>query len=289
MKKLYAEITNVCNLRCSFCPPSARAGEFISVDRFRVLLERIAGKAELLYFHLKGEPLLHPEIGTLLDLAGEAGFAVAVTTNGTPLPRRAEELIGKTALRRLNVSLHALPEAGAANGADAAERLDEILEAVERLRAADPARASLKTVSLRLWNRSDEAETDALAAGIERRFALEPGTLSARLAGSRGVLLRSGLSVHPAERFQWPSLGGADRGERGFCRGLRDQAGILVDGTVVPCCLDGEGDIPLGNIYEATWEEIMASPRARALRDGFSERRVVESLCRTCGFRTRFD
>lgn len=286
MRKLYAEITNVCNLRCSFCPPSARTGKFISADRFRTLLERVRGKTELLYFHLKGEPLLHPELGTLLDLAGEAGFSVAITTNGTPLPRRAEELIGKRALRRLNVSLHALPET--ADGSDAAGLLDSILAAVELLRNADGGRAALQTVSLRLWNRTDAAETGPIASGIERRFGLEAGALLSRLDGARGVLLRSGLSVHPAERFEWPRLGGPDRGGRGFCRGLRDQAGILVDGTVVPCCLDGEGDVPLGNIYESTWEEIMASPRARALRDGFSERRVVEPLCRACGYRERF-
>jgi len=303
MKKLYVEITNACNLRCSFCPPTTRPPEFLSAERFERLLARVGGKAELLYFHLKGEPLLHPELGRLLDLAAAAGFPVAVTTNGTLLPERLEDLAEKPALARLNISLHSLPEAACAepDRAAAAGMLESILGAAAELRRRDPERRTLKTISLRLWNRGDEAETGGLLTGIERFFALPEGSLAAALANERGTLVAPGLSVHPAERFDWPRLeaeGGqssdgvaaGDRtSARGYCRGLRDQAGILVDGTVVPCCLDGEGDVALGNIYASSWEDIMASPRSSALKEGFSERRVVEPLCRTCGYRKRFD
>ena len=69
---------------------------------------------------------------------------------------------------------------------------------------------------------------------------------------------------------------------------LRDQAAVLCDGAVVPCCLDHEGDIPLGNLLERNLEEILDTPRARALVRGFSEGRPPEALCRRCGFATRF-
>lgn len=295
MKNIYVEITNVCNLDCSFCPPTARAPEFISADRFRLLLSRIRGKAENLYFHLKGEPLLHPDLGELVDLAGDAGFDVMITTNGSLLSARLPELTGRPALRRLNVSLHSLEDAGSDRAAAA---LDDVLKAVSALRGSDPERQNLSVISLRLWNRTDQEQTDLLLAGIERHFGLTAGSLEAALAKQegKGVVVSSGISVHPAERFSWPSLRGTEHaGEsedlgfcRGFCRALRDQAGILADGTVVPCCLDGEGDMALGNVYETAWDDIVNSPRARALRDGFSERRVVEPLCRTCGYRTRF-
>ena len=291
MKKIYVEITNACNLRCSFCPESARKIEFVSADRFRLLLSRIRGKAESLYFHLKGEPLLHPDLGELVDLAGDAGFAVMITTNGSLLSRRLPDLVGKRALRRLNVSLHSLEDASSDRAAAA---LDDVLQAVSALRGSDPERRNLPVISLRLWNRTDQEQTSLLLAGVERHFGLTVGSLEAALAkqAGKGVVVRSGVSVHPAERFSWPSLRGTEHAgetdDRGFCRALRDQAGILADGTVVPCCLDGEGDMALGNVYETAWDDIVNSPRARALRDGFSERRVVEPLCRTCGYRTRF-
>ena len=73
-----------------------------------------------------------------------------------------------------------------------------------------------------------------------------------------------------------------------FCLGLREQAAVLCDGTVVPCCLDHEGDIPLGNLLEQSLEEILSAPRAAALLRGFSDGKPSEELCRRCGFATRF-
>jgi hypothetical protein len=305
LDKIYAEITNACNLRCSFCPSTVRRRESISPDRFALLLSRIKGAAKSLYFHVKGEPLLHPNLPKLIDLAGDAGYDVLITTNGSLLPNRLRDLAGRRALRRLNVSLHSLEESG--NGAEAA--LEDILAAVSVLRESDPERKSLSTISLRLWNRDDREQTDRLIAGIERHFSLSAGALVQSLSeqGGRGVVVRSGISVHPADRFDWPdpaaaaadpARGGESGGYcsgnslgacRGYCRALHDQAGILVDGTVVPCCLDGDGVIDLGNVYETPWEEIMNGSRARALRDGFSRRRVVEPLCRSCGYRKRFE
>ncbi len=82
---------------------------------------------------------------------------------------------------------------------------------------------------------------------------------------------------------------GEDLGEQGFCMGLRDQIAVLSDGTVVPCCLDHEGDIALGNLFTSPLSEILASQRARALYDGFSRRLATEPLCRRCAYRVRFD
>lgn len=204
----------------------------------------------------------------------------------------------------MNVSVHSLE---ALDEADREAALRDILDAVERLRASDPDQLSLKVVSLRLWNRTadsgdDPLVADPLIAALEARFGLPPDSLAGRLAGARGATLRPGISVHPAQRFAWPDPAAAAPAapRRGFCRGfcngrisgfcraLRDQAGILADGTVVPCCLDGEGIIDLGNIYRESWADIMGSPRARSLYDGFSRREVVEPLCETCGYRTRF-
>ena len=79
----------------------------------------------------------------------------------------------------------------------------------------------------------------------------------------------------------------AETGTR-FCLGLREQIAVLCDGTAVPCCLDHEGDVPLGNLLEQSLEEILAGPRARELVRGFSEGRPSEELCRRCGFAPRF-
>ena len=94
--------------------------------------------------------------------------------------------------------------------------------------------------------------------------------------------------MEPGEKFDWPDMGAENRGEDCFCYGLRDQIGVLCDGTVVPCCLDHEGDAALGNLFRSSLEEILSSERARAIRDGFSRRVAVEELCQRCGYARRF-
>ena len=90
------------------------------------------------------------------------------------------------------------------------------------------------------------------------------------------------------DKFDWPDLAAPDGGEGVFCHGLRDQLGILCDGSVVPCCLDHEGDITLGNLFTQSMEEILESPRAKAIYEGFSQRKAAEELCRKCGYARRF-
>jgi MoaA/NifB/PqqE/SkfB family radical SAM enzyme len=294
LDKIYLEITSACNLSCAFCPATTRIPEFMSVERFSLVMQKIRGRADALYFHLKGEPLLHPELPRLLDIAEESGFPVILTTNGTLLDERVRELEGRRNLVRLNVSLQSLscfPEA------ERQKKIDGILEAVERLNAARLGESSGHRApflaSLRLWTRDSASETEFACGAIERHFSLSPGSVSGALlspsAGRKnGAVIQPGIAVHAADTFEWPSLSAPDYGERGFCRALRDQAGILVDGTVVPCCLDGDGILALGNIFGQSWEEILEGQRARAIYKAFSDRTISEPLCRRCGYRTRF-
>ena len=54
------------------------------------------------------------------------------------------------------------------------------------------------------------------------------------------------IFINQDYEFQWPALHEEEDDGKGFCHGLRNQAGILANGTVIPCCLDGEGVINLG-------------------------------------------
>jgi radical SAM protein with 4Fe4S-binding SPASM domain len=254
--------------------------------RFTEILDKIRGKAKTLYFHIKGEPLLHPELSAFLDIAESRGFSVRLTTNGTLLAEWESRLRGKKNLDRLNVSLHSLAQYPPSRQDKIAR---EILAAADALREANRAVNPRFLVSLRLWTKDQTAETEKIAGILEGYFQLETGSVLSRLAGKNGMIIRENMTIHSAETFVWPSLGGTDFGPEGFCHGLRDQAGILADGTVVPCCLDGEGDIALGNILTEDWDSIMESPRARALYKSFGDRKIEEPLCRRCGYRVRFN
>ncbi len=285
-KKIYVEITNRCNLACSFCHRSARPKGFMAPAFFAQVLARVRPHTDHLSLHVLGEPLLHPDLGTLLALCADQGLRVNLTTNGTLLPSSRELLLASPALRQVNVSLHSFEEQ------QAGPALESYLAGV----LAFVRRASRETglrVSLRLWNAvaGEEAghlrRNHPILAELERFFELA-SPLADALTPSHGLCLAPRVYLSQAARFTWPHAPGPEQGERGRCRGLRDHVAILVDGTVVPCCLDGEGDVALGNILARSLAEILAGPRAEAMRQGFARHRLVEPLCRRCTFRQRF-
>ena len=139
-------------------------------------------------------------------------------------------------------------------------------------------------VVYRLWNRGGEDEkNEEILSAMARAFP-EPWVTE-----RRGIRIAHRVYLEYGEKFDWPDLSVEDGGKELFCYGLRDQIGVLCDGTVVPCCLDHEGDIALGNLLHQSMEEILSSPRALALYDGFSQREAVEPLCRRCGYARRFE
>ena len=280
LKKVYLEITNVCNLRCDFCPGTRRPQGFLSPEDFSVLAQKLRPHTEYLYLHLMGEPLLHPQLPQLLDLAAGLGFQVNLTTNGTLLPQRASLLCQSPAVRKVSVSLHSFE--GNEGQGQLLPYLDGCIAFARRAAQAG------KRCALRLWNLDGETTQGANSCNDVILRRLEETFPRPWKEGWQGTTLAPRVYLEWGERFEWPDLNADDQGQSGFCQGLRDHVGVLWDGTVVPCCLDHEGDIPLGNLYDGSLEDILSSPRARAIYNGFSQGRAAEALCRRCGYRRRF-
>lgn len=283
---MYIEITSVCNLACSFCPPTSRKANIIKLDAFNNILDQIKPHTKYIYLHVKGEPLLHPRIDELLDAAHAKGFKVNITTNGTLINKNREKLLGKPALRQMNFSLHSFDGHEGSTNRD--KYLTDIISFV-RLAAEQNV-----LISFRLWNLQKEDATDEEKRRnretleiLEKEFNLDYKIEEKVVPGS-GVKIADRIYLNQDYEFEWPSLLAPEDEGKGFCHALRSQAAILVDGTVVPCCLDGEGVINLGNINEKPFSEIVESERANNLYDGFSRREAVEEMCRKCGYRKRF-
>ena len=273
-KRAYVEITNVCNLHCSFCPGTRREKRFLPPEEFRIISGKLRPCTDYLYLHVMGEPLLHPQLEEILRIAGELGFRVCITTNGTLLPEKGT-LLHCPCIHKVSVSLHSF-EGNA--GGDMREYLNGVWDFVQNA-------SSLS--ALRLWNAGGaEQRNGEILAFLSEKLGTDVSSLPVDPAGNRQLGER--LYLESAEKFDWPELSGPER-QTQFCHGLRQQIAVLCDGTVVPCCLDHEGDIPLGNLLRQSPEEILSSPRAAALCQGFSCRRPTEELCRRCGYATRFN
>jgi MoaA/NifB/PqqE/SkfB family radical SAM enzyme len=272
--KIYLEISNVCNLSCAFCPGTKRAKHIMTEAEFSALVPKLRPYADYLYFHLMGEPLLHPNLEKFLEIAEEHGFKVILTTNGTLLKRQQEILLNAPALHKVNISLHAFE----AN--DLAVPFEEYLNDCF---AFGKAAEGNKLVVYRLWNNGGADALNQKILDTMRAFFAEPWT-----DNRQGKRIGERIFLEYGDKFDWPDLSAPKGSDRVFCYGLRDQIGVLCDGTAVPCCLDHDGDIALGNLFEEDMDSILAKPRAQSIYNGFTKKEAAEELCRRCGYARRF-
>lgn len=272
-KKVYLEISNVCNLACSFCPGTNRKPMIMQEQQFTNALTKLRPWTDFLYFHLMGEPLCHPHLARYLQMAVAAGFKVIITTNGTLLGKCGDILLDN-GVHKVNVSLHAFE----AN--DLAVPFSEYIDGCVKFGKKAEGKA---IVCYRLWNNGGNDElNDQILTQLHSAYHSE------WVQETRGIRMGQKVYLEFGDRFDWPDLAAEDQGANMFCYGLRDQLGVLCDGTVVPCCLDRDGMIALGNLFEEDLDQILASPRAQALYEGFSCGNASEELCRKCGFARRF-
>ena len=273
-RKVYLEISNVCNLRCSFCPGTKRTARAMQPEEFRRLMPKLQPYTDFLYFHLMGEPLCHPHLEEYLRVAESFGFRVILTTNGTLLQKQQDVLLGAPALHKINISLHAFE----ANDTDI--DFNAYLQSCFQFGKLAEGKV---LITYRLWNQGGlDGLNPAITETMRRYFDGE------WIRERRGIRIGNRIYLEFGDKFDWPDLTAADQGDRVFCYGLRDQIGILCDGTVVPCCLDHEGDIALGNLFTQELDEILMSRRAQEIYNGFSDRTAIEELCRKCGYARRF-
>lgn len=255
-KKIYVEITNICNMSCKFCVPHHRPAREMSKAEFSHVLNEISPYGRYIYLHVKGEPLAHKNVDFLIEEAFEKGFFVCLTTNGTLLLEHKKIF---RLLRQINLSLHATDD----------------YDLVRELKKEENI-----NISLRIWNGENRERTLRF---LEDEFAV---LLSRR---ERRQTIRKNIFLSIEEPFEWVSVSDKREETDGYCLGLKQQIAILANGTVTACCLDHEGDINLGNIFAQPFGEIINSERAKKITEGFKSRRAIEQLCGKCTFKKRFD
>ena len=277
--RAYVEITNVCNLACDFCPGTAREKGFMTPESFALLAGKLRPYTDYLYLHVMGEPLLHPQLADILRICGELGYRVCITTNGTLLAEKLTLLRDCPALHKVSVSLHSFEGNGRTDGLEG-----YVAQAAESGRALAAAGV---ICALRLWNQGGaDTENSRIIRTLGDVMKKDITSLPTDRVGNRR--LAENLFLEEGERFDWPHPD-REEGNTQFCYGLRRQLAVLWDGTVTPCCLDSEGRLALGNLLTQELDDILAAPRAQAIRRGFDARRPAEALCRRCGYAARFN
>ncbi len=274
-KKIYVEITNICNLSCSFCLNNKREKKFMNVSDFSHIIDEIKPYTDYIYLHVKGEPLLNPNLNVFLDICDNSNIAVNITTNGTLLNKNKDVLKRHKCVRQINVSLH--------SENDEEDYFEMVFSACDYLK-------DNIYICYRLWTLHDnvlDSKAEKIVAKIIKHYNLEEDVIK-KILFEDNVKITNNIFINKANMFEWPNMKSRHATD-GYCHGTIDHVGILVDGTVVPCCLDGEGVINLGNVLSTSFVDIINSERFLNMKNNFENNICVEKLCKKCTFKDRFE
>ena len=283
-KKIYIEITNICNLKCSFCPDHKRKKEYMDINNFNTIIKKIKKYTDLVALHIKGEPLLHPNLKEILEICEKENIKINITTNGTLLKDKIKIITKYKSVRQINISVHSINKNENNKKYNTYTYMKDILESVKKIKEE-----SNIIISYRLWNLENLEQNDEnieILKMLENEYNQDE--LINKMKKQKFIELEENIFINQDIEFKWPSLETEIISEEGRCMGLKHQIGILVDGNVVPCCLDQNGDINLGNILKQDLEEILNSQLSKEIINGFNQNKIIHNLCKRCGFRTKF-
>lgn len=272
--KVYIEITNRCNLNCRFCMQNKSIKRDMSVNEFKLILEEVKKVTKNIYLHVKGEPLLHPHLDELLQLCDENRMRVNITTNGTLINQQLRIILKHDCIKKINFSLHSENEYP--------NYFTNIFDCANEL-------SKKMTIVYRLWTLNDhtlDEKSLAIVLAIKKYYELSEEEID-MIYKKQNIKVIDNIYVDKDNEFVWPSLGNQILNEEGYCYALKTHFAILVNGDVVPCCLDGDGIIHLGNIHSQSIDSIIHSERFMKLKKSFQDRKPCEPLCKHCGFKIR--
>lgn len=282
-KKVYLEISNICNVQCSFCPVVEKDKKIMNLIEFEDILKQVAPLSEIICLHLLGEPLAHPQFLKILDICDTYNTQVDLTTNGILIKRYKDQIIHSKSVRQVNFSLQAFKDNFPQKDIE-----PYLLPIFDFVKSAHDIRPELYT-NFRLWNQeSNDSDNEDIFVKIESYFSIsinrniEVGAIKSKKIWNR-------LYLNFDSRFEWPSLSLPYQDTQGRCHGTVNHIGIHADGSVVPCCLDKNAHINLGNVKEQSLVDIISSDRFTNMRNGFLNNVLVEEFCQHCTFISRFN
>ena len=271
---IYIEITNRCNLSCSFCPKTKREIMDMSYENFCYIVDQVKEYTDMIYLHVMGEPLLNKDVEKMIRYANSKELMVGITTNGVLLNKYVD-MFHDMKIKRINLSLHSYYDVNNQLNNQLEKTVNSCNQILEQIET---------TIFYRLWD-MDHPKAIETAEYLKEHYKCDD--ISLLYTSLNGILLKHRVRLHLEHKFTWP-IDGENDGVEGFCQGLRSHVAILVNGDVVPCCLDNEGNMKLGNCLSDSFKNCIESKLAKVIYDGFSSRKAITSLCKQCEYKNRF-
>ncbi len=284
--RIYIELTNVCGLSCSFCPAKELPSRQMDLGFFESLIMQAKVYTKEIACHVVGDPLTLFNLSDYLDIIHKHGLKAMLTTSGYFLKKHTYDTLFHPCVKQINISLNSF------NKNDTSITFEQYITPVLNLCHAKIERRKELFINLRVWNldemMSERVFNEILFARLSEAFDCELDLDNVYKEQPKSIRLAFKVLIHFDNYFEWPSLNNKNYGD-GTCQGLQSHVAILASGKVVPCCLDCDGIMELGDLHHKSLKEILSDKRSKNMIEGFKEGKAVEELCQKCSYKERFN
>ena len=286
-KKVHIEITNICNLKCTFCPPKIAPFGTMSLEKFDDLNFQLKPYTKELAYHIVGDPLVLSNLHEYLNISLKHELKVNITTTANNINKKHYVALMNPSIKQINFSINSY------NANSHKKTLDEYLNPILDFVKFAQEQKHEYFINFRIWNLDEEKSAKEFNTKvfdkINETFNTNINIEEVYKERPKNIRIDRKIFFNFDEYFNWPSLQNEIVSTKGFCYGLDSHFGILTSGDVVPCCLDQNACINLGNTNNTQLSDILNSKRVREIQNGFKKGIIVEELCQKCEYRTRFD
>ena len=284
--RIYIELTNICGLRCSFCPSKKLPSKTMSLEFFERVIKESKRFTNEIACHVVGDPLTLSNLNDYLDILHKYKMRAILTTSGYFMKKHSYNTLFHPSVKQINISLNAF------NKNDTAISFEQYIKPILDLCHEKVKLKKESFINLRIWNldenMSEEYFNRKLFHLLNREFEVDLILEKLNPKESKSIRLDYKVLLHFDNYFEWPSLKNISYGH-GVCQGLDSHIAILADGKVVPCCLDNDAIIELGDLNNQSLKEIVYGKRATNMKDGFNIGHCSEELCLKCSYKERFN
>ncbi|WP_164499647.1 radical SAM/SPASM domain-containing protein [Helicobacter pylori] len=275
-KKIYIELSDICGLQCSFCPNPKNIRGVMPLELFEKVCKEAAPLTPIITFHVLGDPCKLKNLNHYLNAAKRFSLKVDLVTSGAYL-HNFETLL-QDAIYQISISLDA--------GLDNHNKLNQhryIQKILEFCRYKCEKNSEV-FLNLRIQDSTLDKHQNLIKPFLESFECVSLETLKSQ--GRARLFKKSFLNIQ--KTFKWPNLNAQNplnqESKIPYCYGLIKQIAILSNGVVVPCCMDTQAHINLGDLNHTPLKDILNSQKAMAIKTHFLKGEALEPLCQNCSY-----
>lgn len=282
------ELTNACGMKCIMCPRGhmKRKIGYISLELFEKIIKQMKYNTRIVLHHF-GDPLLHPQIGKIIEICHKYGIQASFSTNPSSLTKEKIKQILDSKLDYLHISLDGATKEtyekirrGRADYGVAIQNIEKFLKEKNFRKNRKNHNLPITTIAI-IRMKETKNEIEDFKKQWKNKKGIDFVEIKDFITWDGSIKEITSLADEFSHKYK--------REYYYPCFWPWGKVTVLWDGRVVPCCFDYDAKLVLGDLNKQTLKEIWNSKKMQEFRKQNIENSFPKGhLCINCKEREGF-